>query len=100
MNAEVSPQLVRNVRDALHNEGFNNVLIVASGGFNEKRISWFEDEAVPVDAYGVGSAFMRGNFDFTADVVKINNQPMAKMGREYRANNRLIERALSLNESH
>ena len=100
MNTGVTPQLVRNVRDALNDEGFNNVLIVASGGFNEKKISWFENEEVPVDAYGVGSAFMRGNFDFTADVVKINNQPMAKMGREYRANDRLIERALSLNESH
>ena len=66
----------------------------------KKRFLGLKMKSVPVDAYGVGSAFMRGNFDFTADVVKINNQPMAKMGREYRANDRLIERALSLNESH
>lgn len=96
----VTPQLVRNVREALNDAGFNKVLIVASGGFNAEKISGFEAEGVPVDAYGVGSAFMRGNFDFTADVVKINGKPMAKVGREYSANDRLLERTLSPNKSH
>ena len=54
-----------------------------------------ENDGVPVDAYGVGSAFMRGNFDFTADAVKINDEPMAKVGRGYRANHRLVERSLT-----
>ena len=96
----VTPQLVRNVRDALNDAGFNKVLIVASGGFNAEKIFWFETEGVPVDAYGVGSAFMRGNVDFTADVVKINGQPMAKVGRKYSANDRLLERTLSPNRSY
>jgi len=94
----VTPELVRNVRAALDDEGFNNVLIVASGGFDANKISRFEDEQVPVDAYGVGSAFLKGNFDFTADVVKINDRPMAKVGREFRENNHLVKRALSPND--
>ena len=91
----VTPELVRNVRTALDNEGFGKVRIVASGGFDVDKISRFENDGVPVDAYGVGSAFMRGNFDFTADAVKINDEPMAKVGRRYRANHRLVERSLT-----
>src|SRR4029453_8547987 len=56
----VNPQLVRNVREALDREGFSSVRIVASGGFNVAKIASFEEDAVPVDAYGVGSALVRG----------------------------------------
>ena len=84
---------------ALDNEGFSGVRIVASGGFDAAKISRFENDGVPVDAYGVGSAFMRGNFDFTADAVKINDEPMAKVGREYQANHRLVERSLNPTEA-
>ena len=44
---------------------------------------------MPVDAYGVGSSLVRGNNDFTADVVVVNGQPCAKVGREHRPNPRL-----------
>ena len=91
----VTPELVRNVRTALDNEGFSKVRIVASGGFDVDKILQFENFGAPVDAYGVGSAFLRGNFDFTADAVKIDDKPMAKVGREYRANDRLVERSLT-----
>jgi nicotinate phosphoribosyltransferase len=91
----VTPELVRNVRMALDKEGFSKVRIVASGGFDVDKILRFENTGVPVDAYGVGSAFMKGNFDFTADAVKINDKPMAKVGRRYRANDRLVERSLT-----
>ena len=37
------------------------VQIVASGGFNADRIRAFEAAGVPVDAYGVGSALIRGS---------------------------------------
>ena len=94
LNTGVTPELVRKVRRALDQEGFKKVRIVASGGFNAEKISIFETEKVPVDIYGVGSAFMKGSFDFTADVVKIDGQPMAKKGRGYRTNERLIERSL------
>ena len=91
----VTPELVKNVRTALDNAGFSSVRIVASGGFDVNKILQFEKDRVSVDAYGVGSALMRGNFDFTADVVKLNDQPMAKVGRKYRDNHRLVQRSLT-----
>ena len=85
----VNPQLCHLVRRALDREGFEHVKIVASGGFNVDKIQRFEREAVPVDAYGVGSAFFQGSYDFTADVVMVEGRPCAKAGRRYRPNPRL-----------
>ena len=53
------------------------------------RIRAFEAAGVPADAYGVGSSLLRGNTDFTADVVLLEGRPCAKVGRRYRANPRL-----------
>lgn len=97
-NTGVTPHLVRNVRSALDAEGFNNVRIVVSGGFDVEKIMAFEKEKVQVDAYGVGSAFMKGNCDFTGDVVKMNNTPMAKLGRKYQSNPRLVERSIRISQ--
>jgi nicotinate phosphoribosyltransferase len=91
----VVPQLVRNVRAALDEAGFPFVNIVASGGFDAKKIRMFEDENVPVDAYAVGSAFFEGTgkFDFTADIVAIERDgawaECHKVGRPERPNARL-----------
>lgn len=85
----VSPQLVWNVRNALDGEGFGDVQIVVSGGFDAERVQAFEDEGVPVDAYGIGSAAYRGTFDFTADVVLVDGKPQARAGRALRKNPRL-----------
>ncbi|TMF58319.1 MAG: nicotinate phosphoribosyltransferase [Chloroflexi bacterium] len=85
----VTPQLCQLVRGALDREGFTHVRIVASGGFNVEKIERFEREGVPVDAYGVGSAFFKGSYDFTADVVMVEGRPCAKVGRRYRPNPRL-----------
>jgi nicotinate phosphoribosyltransferase len=85
----VNPQLVRNVRQALDAAGFDTVRIVVSGGFTVEKIRQFEEEGVPVDAYGVGSSLFQGRFDFTADVVMLEGKPCAKVGRSYRANPRL-----------
>ena len=85
----VNAQLCRLVRRALDREGFERVKIVASGGFNVQKIERFEREQVPVDAYGVGSAFFQGSYDYTADVVMVEGRPVAKTGRRYRPNPRL-----------
>jgi len=85
----VNPQLVWNVRRALDREGFGRVRIVVSGGFTVEKIRQFEELGVPVDAYGVGSSLYQGRFDFTADVVKVDGRPCAKVGREYRPNPKL-----------
>jgi nicotinate phosphoribosyltransferase len=85
----VVPQLVHNVRAALDAEGFQHVRIVVSGGFTVEKIGQFEQAGVPVDAYGVGSSLFQGRFDFTADVVRVDGQPCAKVGREFLPNPRL-----------
>jgi nicotinate phosphoribosyltransferase len=85
----VNPRLVEKVRGALDGAGFPDVRIVASGGFDVRRICDFEDAGVPVDAYGVGSSLIRGQNDFTADVVRVDGRPGAKVGRGYSPNPRL-----------
>ena len=85
----VAPELVSLMREALDREGFGRVKIVVSGGFNAERIKDFEDQQIPVDAYGVGEAFMAGSHLFTADVVLVDGKPCAKVGRRFRANERL-----------
>jgi nicotinate phosphoribosyltransferase len=85
----VNERLVRKVRDALDADGFEQVRIVVSGGFDVAKIRRFEADGVPVDAYGVGSSLIRGANDFTADVVLTDGRPSAKVGRRYRPNDRL-----------
>jgi nicotinate phosphoribosyltransferase len=85
----VNERLVRKVRAALDEDGFERVKIVASGGFDAERIGAFEERGVPVDSYGVGSSLLRGSNDFTADVVLADGRPVAKAGRRYRPNERL-----------
>jgi nicotinate phosphoribosyltransferase len=85
----VNPELVRLVRGALDEAGHRNVRIVVSGGFNAERIREFERQEVPVDVYGVGSSLIRGENDFTADVVMVEGRPCAKVGREFLANDRM-----------
>ncbi len=80
----VNERLVRKVRDALDEDGFERVRIVASGGFTVEKIEAFERLEVPVDAYGVGSSLIRGENDFTADIVMVDGRPAAKVGRSYR----------------
>jgi nicotinate phosphoribosyltransferase len=85
----VAPELVHLTRSSLDEAGFPDVKIVVSGGFNADRIRAFEAAAVPVDAYGVGSSLIRGANDFTADVVMVDGEPHAKIGRELKPNPRL-----------
>jgi nicotinate phosphoribosyltransferase len=85
----VNERLVRKVREALDENGFERVRIVVSGGFDVERIREFEERGVPVDSYGVGSSLIRGDNDFTADVVLTDGLPSGKVGRTYRPNPRL-----------
>jgi nicotinate phosphoribosyltransferase len=85
----VNERLVRKVRDALDADGFERVKIVASGGFTVEKIEAFEASGVPVDAYGIGSSLIRGQNDFTGDIVMTDGRPSAKVGRHYRPNPRL-----------
>jgi nicotinate phosphoribosyltransferase len=85
----VNPVLVERVRQALDEAGHQAVQIVASGGFDATKIREFERLGAPVDAYGVGSSLVRGENDFTADVVRLEGRDCAKAGRRFKPNPRL-----------
>ena len=85
----VNPVLVERVRAALDGAGHEHVRIVVSGGFEAAKIRHFEELGAPVDAYGVGSSLVRGENDFTADVVMLDGRPCAKAGRRLNPNPRL-----------
>ena len=86
----VNVVLVERVRSALDAAGHGRVKIVVSGGFDAAKIREFEGLGAPVDAYGVGSSLVRGENDFTADVVRLEGRDCAKAGRAYRPNPRLV----------
>jgi nicotinate phosphoribosyltransferase len=85
----VNERLVWKVREALDRDGFERLKIVVSGGFDVEKIARFERAGVPVDAYGVGSSLIRGENDFTADIVMTGGRASAKVGRRFRPNPRL-----------
>jgi len=89
----VNERLVRKVRSALDDAGHPGGRIVVSGGFSVEKIEEFERRGVPVDAYGVGSSLIRGENDFTADIVLTDGKSSSKIGRRLRSNARL-ERVL------
>lgn len=72
-------------------EWCRDVRILVTGGFNAEKIRRFEELAVPVDIYGVGSSLFSNseeegtNNDFTSDVVRVQIDgtwyDMAKVGR-------------------
>lgn len=76
------------------------VKITVTGGFNVKKIKYFEHAGAPVDSYGVGSSLLSNsssegtNNDFTADIVgvKVGGEyhPLSKIGRIKCENSGLI----------
>jgi nicotinate phosphoribosyltransferase len=80
----VNPKLVSLVRKTLDKKGFTHIKIIVSGGFNKDKINWFEKEKAPVDIYAVGSAMLEGKYDFTADIVKVDDRKIAKYGRRFK----------------
>ncbi|WP_096189770.1 nicotinate phosphoribosyltransferase [Evansella halocellulosilytica] len=85
----VNPKLLFALREALDEEGFDHVKIVASGGFDAERIAEYEKLHVPVDMYGVGSSLLKIHIGFTGDNVLLDDKEEAKTGRKYRENPRL-----------
>ena len=85
----VNPALVFALREALDNNGYQHVKIVASGGFTVEKIKQFEEQNVPVDTYGVGASLLKINNSFTGDNVEIDGVHQAKAGRGLMENPRL-----------
>ncbi len=78
----VCPELVYTARKVFNRYGLHDLKIIVSGGFTAERIELFEKLAVPADSYGVGSSLFKDKIDVTADVVKVDGKPCAKIGRK------------------
>jgi nicotinate phosphoribosyltransferase len=78
----VTPDLVREVRARLDQDGFEHVQIVVSGGLTPERIRFFKESGALVDSYAVGSYISGASpIDFTGDIKEIDGRPIAKRGR-------------------
>lgn len=87
----VNPVLIKALRRALDQAGFQQVKIVVSGGFDLTKLKYFIDKDTPVDVYGVGASLLKVNIGFTGDCVLLNQQPCAKAGRKFIHNPRLAK---------
>ena len=87
----VTPNMIKRLKKMLIKNNAEHVKIIVSSGFNEKKIKWFEKEKSPVDIYGVGASLLKVNNTFTADAVKIDGKFIAKFGRKYNNNPKLID---------
>jgi nicotinate phosphoribosyltransferase len=78
----VTPDLVKEIRARLDQEGYQHVKIVVSGGLTPERIMVFKEQVAPVDSFAVGS-YISGAapIDFTGDIKEIDGRPIAKRGR-------------------
>lgn len=85
----VNVTLIKALRKALDERGYNHVKIVVSSGFNEEKCKLFTKENAPVDFYGVGSSLLKVTTSFTGDCVKIDGVNMAKVGRHEMFSSRL-----------
>jgi nicotinate phosphoribosyltransferase len=78
----VTPDLVREVRARLDQDGFEHVQIVVSGGLTPERIRFFKESGALVDSFAVGSYISGASpIDFTGDIKEIDGRPIAKRGR-------------------
>jgi nicotinate phosphoribosyltransferase len=85
----VNPWLIHALRKALDQAGYSFVQIIVSSGFNPEKINWFESMKAPVNLYGVGLYLVTIRTNFTGDLVKLNGQHQAKVGRKEFPSDRL-----------
>lgn len=86
----VNSKQIKRLRNALDQNGGKHVKIIVSSSFNPTKIKEFENKKTPVDIYGVGDYILKINIGFTCDAVRNNGKNIAKEGRKYKKNPRLI----------
>ena len=78
----VCKELIFALRDALDKEGFNDVKIVVSSGFDKNKIKEWRSLNVPVNMYGVGTSLVNNmTVGYTGDLVILDGKSEAKEGR-------------------
>ncbi len=78
----VCKELIFALREELDKAGANHVQICISSGFTAEKIKDFEDSHTPVDIYGVGTSLLNIHVGYTGDLVRLNGEKQAKVGRE------------------
>ena len=81
----VSAAAIWRLREALDEEGFQNVKIVASSGFGPAKCRMMAEAHAPIDVIGTGSYLPdRWSETYaTADIVDYDGVPRVKVGREF-----------------
>jgi nicotinate phosphoribosyltransferase len=81
----VSAAAIWHLREALDREGFDEVRIVASSGFNPAKCKLMAEAQAPIDVIGTGSYLpeLWSETYATADIVEYDGQPRVKVGREF-----------------
>ncbi|MFA5421224.1 MAG: nicotinate phosphoribosyltransferase [Bacilli bacterium] len=88
----VCKELIFALRKALDAEGFNYVKIIVSSSFDVHKITEWVRLGVPVDMYGVGTAFVNNTtVGFTGDLVMLDGRSEAKEGRSNIPSKRLLK---------
>jgi nicotinate phosphoribosyltransferase len=85
VGAGVSAAAIWRMREALDENGFPNVRIVASSGFGPAKCHMFAKASAPVDVIGTGS-YLPATWSetyATADIVEYDGTPRVKLGREF-----------------
>ena len=81
----VSAASIFHLRENLDREGFDNVKIVASSGFDVTKCKVMADVGAPIDVVGTGSYLpdIWSETYATADIVSYDGAPSVKVGREF-----------------
>ena len=81
----VSAAAIWHLREALDQEGYDNVRIVASSGFSPEKCRVMALADAPIDVIGTGS-FLPENWSetyATADIIDYDGEARVKVGREF-----------------
>jgi len=78
----VCKELIFALREELDKAGAQHVQICISSGFTAEKIKDFEASHTPVDIYGVGTSLLNIHVGYTGDLVRLNGEKQAKVGRE------------------
>lgn len=86
----INAKLVKKLREELDKNDGKHVKIIVSSGLTPPKIRKLEQQNSPIDAYGVGEYMLQIRHHFSADATVLNNERIAKFGRFYRKNPKLI----------
>ncbi|WP_341508281.1 nicotinate phosphoribosyltransferase [Mesomycoplasma ovipneumoniae] len=86
----INAKLIKKLREELDKNNGQHVKIIASSGLNPMKIRELEEQNAPVDLYGVGEYMLQIRNHFCADATVLNGKKLAKFGRFYRKNSKLI----------